>query len=34
MQRVEITTLGISGPISVALPDFVFFRQATVEFYK
>jgi hypothetical protein len=32
--KVEIAILGISGPISVVLPSFVFFRQASVEFYK
>jgi gluconolactonase len=30
----EIAIFGINGPISVAPPNFVFFRQASVEFYK
>ena len=32
--KVEIAIFGINGPISVAPPNFVFFRQATIEFYK
>ena len=32
--KVEIAIFGINGPISVAPPNFVFFRQASVEFYK
>src|ERR1044071_1112381 len=31
--KVEIAIFGINGPISVAPPNFVFFRQASVEFY-
>ena len=31
---VQIAIFGINGPISVAPPNFVFFRQASVEFYK
>jgi gluconolactonase len=30
----EIAIFGINGPISVAPANFVFFRQASVEFYK
>jgi hypothetical protein len=30
----EIAILGINEPISVVPPNFVFFRQASVEFYK
>jgi len=30
----QIAIFGINGPISVAPPNFVFFRQASVEFYK
>ena len=32
--KVEIAIFGINGPISVVPPNFVFFRQASVEFYK
>jgi hypothetical protein len=32
--KVEIAIFGINGPISVAPSNFVFFRQATIEFYK
>jgi len=32
--KVEIAIFGINGPISVVPPNFVFFRQALVEFYK
>jgi gluconolactonase len=32
--KVEVAIFGINGPISVAPPNFVFFRQASVEFYK
>jgi len=32
--KVEIAIFGINGPISVVAPNFVFFRQASVEFYK
>jgi gluconolactonase len=32
--KIEIAIFGINGPISVAPPNFVFFRQASVEFYK
>jgi gluconolactonase len=32
--KVEIAVFGINGPISVAPPNFVFFRQASIEFYK
>ena len=32
--KVQIAIFGINGPISVAPPNFVFFRQASVEFYK
>ena len=31
---IQIAIFGINGPISVAPPNFVFFRQASVEFYK
>jgi len=30
----QIAIFGINGPISVAPPNFLFFRQASVEFYK
>jgi gluconolactonase len=30
----QIAIFGINGPISVAPPNFVFFRQASIEFYK
>src|SRR5215510_4587529 len=33
-EKVEIAIFGINGPISVAPTNFVFFRQASVEFYK
>jgi gluconolactonase len=32
--KVEVAIFGINGPISVAPSNFVFFRQATIEFYK
>jgi gluconolactonase len=32
--KVEIAIFGINGPISVMPPNFIFFRQASVEFYK
>jgi gluconolactonase len=32
--KVEIAIFGINGPISVVPSNFVFFRQASVEFYK
>src|SRR5215467_12731062 len=32
--KVEIAIFGINGPISIAPANFVFFRQALVEFYK
>jgi len=32
--KVEIAIFGINGPISVAPPNFVFFRQASIELYK
>jgi gluconolactonase len=32
--KVQIAIFGINGPISVAPSNFVFFRQASVEFYK
>jgi len=32
--KFQIAIFGINGPISVAPPHFVFFRQASVEFYK
>ena len=32
--KVQIAIFGINGPISVAPPNFVFFRQASIEFYK
>ena len=32
--KIEIAIFGINGPISVAPPNFVFFRQASIEFYK
>jgi gluconolactonase len=31
---VQIAIFGINGPISVAPSNFVFFRQASIEFYK
>jgi gluconolactonase len=32
--KIEVAIFGINGPISVAPPNFVFFRQASIEFYK
>ena len=32
--KFQVAIFGINGPISVAPPNFVFFRQASVEFYK
>jgi gluconolactonase len=32
--KVEVAIFGINGPISVAPQNFVFFRQASIEFYK
>jgi hypothetical protein len=32
--KFQIAIFGVNGPISVAPPNFVFFRQASVEFYK
>jgi gluconolactonase len=32
--KVQIAIFGINGPISVAPSNFVFFRQALIEFYK
>jgi hypothetical protein len=32
--KAEIAIFGINGPISVVPPNFVFFGQASVEFYK
>jgi gluconolactonase len=32
--KVDIAIFGINGPISVAPPNFVFFRQASIEFYR
>jgi gluconolactonase len=32
--KIEIAIFGINGPISVVPTNFVFFRQASVEFYK
>ena len=32
--KFQIAIFGINGPISVAPPNFVFFRQASIEFYK
>jgi gluconolactonase len=32
--KFEIAILGINGPISLAPSNFVFFRQASVEFFK
>jgi gluconolactonase len=32
--KIEIAIFGINGPISVAPSNFVFFRQASIEFYK
>jgi gluconolactonase len=32
--KIDIAIFGINGPISVAPPNFVFFRQASIEFYK
>jgi gluconolactonase len=33
-EKFEVAVFGINGPISVAPTNFVFFRQASVEFYK
>lgn len=32
--KIQIAIFGINGPISVAPSNFVFFRQASIEFYK
>jgi gluconolactonase len=32
--KFEVAIFGINGPISVVPMNFVFFRQASVEFYK
>jgi hypothetical protein len=32
--RFQIAIFAINGPISVAPANFVFFRQASVEFYR
>jgi gluconolactonase len=32
--RFQVAIFGINGPISVAPPNFLFFRQASIEFYK
>jgi hypothetical protein len=32
--KFQIAIFGINGPISVAPQNFLFFRQASVEFYK
>jgi gluconolactonase len=32
--KVQVAIFGINGPISVAPSNFVFFRQASIEFYK
>jgi gluconolactonase len=32
--KVDVAIFGINGPISVAPSNFVFFRQASIEFYK
>jgi gluconolactonase len=32
--QIQIAIFGINGPISVAPANFVFFRQASIEFYK
>lgn len=32
--KFEIAILAINGPISIAPPNFVFFRQASLEFFK
>jgi hypothetical protein len=32
--KFEIAILGINGPISLAPPNPVFFREARIEFYK
>jgi gluconolactonase len=32
--RIQIAIFGINGPISVAPANFLFFRQASVEFYR
>jgi hypothetical protein len=32
--KFEIAIFGINGPISVAPPNFIWFREARVEFYK
>jgi hypothetical protein len=32
--KFQIAIFGINGPISVVPPNFVFFREAKIEFYK
>ena len=32
--KFQVAIFGINGPISVAPPNFLFFRQASLEFYK
>jgi len=32
--QIQVAIFGINGPISVAPPNFVFFRQASIELYK
>ena len=32
--KFEIAIFGINGPISVAPPNFIWFREARIEFYK
>ena len=32
--RIQIAIFGINGPISVAPANFLFFRQASIEFYR
>jgi gluconolactonase len=32
--RFQVAIFGINGPISVAPPNFLFFRQASIEFYR
>jgi len=32
--KFQVAIFGINGPISVAPPNFLFFRQASIEFYK
>jgi hypothetical protein len=32
--KFQVAIFGINGPISVAPPNFLFFREAKIEFYK